>query len=920
MQAHVHFIFHHKRMFLLFALIFILVFLYIDVWLLEKLQQSYQRPKSFQTEFHSCVAGHQYPGFYGGEGHSLLTSSNLPFLVDELMRINHSVRNELIELDQRRRDLLGSVSAIQSQVERVRSVLLDYSRQFMRLRATLIAYEQQLSDREYSASAPFVIEWPGSQNGLSLSEDYQSIQPGYGKCSVDSHINWKRCPLPGFLKFCLGLNSVSAAAEHVKSLVPTLSSSPHYVPDCSPQNAACLKIVMLPQDAAKCLNESVNVNKTFPTCFAVITDLSSLHELYIQLKKSKSKRSILIASPHIPQDWSESNCIFLLPTILPFSKPFPPIPILPGRRAVLLSFSCGRIISSALNPADLATLKDLQAINDAPSNSESLFKLKLHQTEYDLSVCWPPEFRQTYSLQTDFDFGWLPCQDSVSVLGNSTFGLLLGDSQSLGWQTQLVLCLGTGAIPVILGDARFPLDEAVQLNEWSRAVIRLPKPRLRELPVILQSIPENHLVELRRQGGLIFDRHLQDWSAQIRSLLLAVSRRLGYPQPPAQYWPATPAYGGRIFKPPRVYPVPRESTYQADLDDFIGPIGPELNSPNFSTNFTGPGGSAQFATVSMYNGPEIVAPHWLYPSTPWDVFLPSDAPHSHYNHTRTGLRPINHTINTAGLEFNTNLGGMRPYEQFTIVLLTYDRFEIACRTLERFLNLPYLHSVVVVWNHPIGPKPDLSWPEIHVPIMVIHAQNNSLNNRFLPYNIIHTDAVLSVDDDIQLRHDEIVFGFRIWREHRDQLVGFPARAHFWNSSSKEWYYNSDYTCEFSMVITGAAFYHRYYSFIYTWEMPFTIRKMVDDKMNCEDLAMNFLIAHITRKAPIKATIHWSFDCPYCATTLHDKPNHYKDRSECINWLTRVYGYNPLVYSQYRADSLLFKTRIPPTKQKCYKFI
>lgn len=44
---------------------------------------------------------------------------------------------------------------------------------------------------------------------------------------------------------------------------------------------------------------------------------------------------------------------------------------------------------------------------------------------------------------------------------------------------------------------------------------------------------------------------------------------------------------------------------------------------------------------------------------------------------------------------------------------------------------------------------------------VIKSKKNSLNNRFLPYDTIETEAVLSVDDDAHLRHDEIVFGFRL---------------------------------------------------------------------------------------------------------------------------------------------------------------
>lgn len=44
---------------------------------------------------------------------------------------------------------------------------------------------------------------------------------------------------------------------------------------------------------------------------------------------------------------------------------------------------------------------------------------------------------------------------------------------------------------------------------------------------------------------------------------------------------------------------------------------------------------------------------------------------------------------------------------------------------------------------------------------VVKATKNSLNNRFLPYDEIETEAVLSVDDDAHLRHDEIMFGFRL---------------------------------------------------------------------------------------------------------------------------------------------------------------
>ena len=45
-------------------------------------------------------------------------------------------------------------------------------------------------------------------------------------------------------------------------------------------------------------------------------------------------------------------------------------------------------------------------------------------------------------------------------------------------------------------------------------------------------------------------------------------------------------------------------------------------------------------------------------------------------------------------------------------------------------------------------------------LQVISPGKNSLNNRFLPFKEIETDAVLSVDDDAHLRHDEILLAFR----------------------------------------------------------------------------------------------------------------------------------------------------------------
>ena len=158
-------------------------------------------------------------------------------------------------------------------------------------------------------------------------------------------------------------------------------------------------------------------------------------------------------------------------------------------------------------------------------------------------------------------------------------------------------------------------------------------------------------------------------------------------------------------------------------------------------------------------------PFFLPSSKPWDPSLPTDAK---YLGSSSGFRPINNGAGGSGVEFSQALGGNHPAEQFTVVMLTYEREQVLVESLVRLHGLPFLHSVVVVWNSPEPPPADMQWPDIGVAVHVVKTERNSLNNRFLPYDVIETDAVLSVDDDVHLRHDEIVFGFRAWRENRDR--------------------------------------------------------------------------------------------------------------------------------------------------------
>lgn len=504
---------------------------------------------------------------------------------------------------------------------------------------------------------------------------------------------------------------------------------------------------------------------------------------------------------------------------------------------------------------------------------------------------------------------WALCgSDSyrTDLLKQSTFALIIAPTNisivsTVLTQWRLYEALKNGAIPVILGDhVSLAFSEFV---DWSKAVLRLPKARITELHFYVRTFNDADILEMRRNGRMIFEKFFGSVKSVVDTLLAVVRTRLKIPPFTMREEPS-PSVFNDTFVPIKEVVVDA----LMDAEEILGPVEPPMNSPRFRRNFT--------ITSDRFLLSDD--PFHLFPFTPFEPVMPADAK---FVGSEFGFRPIGHGVGGAGKEFGEALGGNNPREQFTVVILTYEREAVLINALARLKGLPHLNKVIVVWNNNVRlPSEDLRWPDIGVEVHVIRTSKNSLNNRFLPYDAIQTEAILSLDDDAHLRHDEIMFGFRIWREARDRIVGFPGRYNAWDLDHQTWLYNSNYSCELSMVLTGAAFFHKYYAFLYSYVMPQAIRDKVDEYLNCEDLAMNFLVAHITRKPPIKVTSRWTFRCPGCPKALSVEESHFHERHKCLNFFVQVYGYMPLLNTQYRADSVLFKTRIPHDKQKCFKFI
>eukprot|EP00118_Oscarella_pearsei_P012672 m.95309 g.95309 ORF g.95309 m.95309 type:complete len:725 (+) comp36844_c0_seq1:28-2202(+) len=251
---------------------------------------------------------------------------------------------------------------------------------------------------------------------------------------------------------------------------------------------------------------------------------------------------------------------------------------------------------------------------------------------------------------------------------------------------------------------------------------------------------------------------------------------------------------------------------------------------------------------------------------------------------------------------------------FTAVILTYNRVEMLFKVVTSVSQAHSLSKIVVVWNNQDMPPPPSSlWPKIEKPLVVIKTPANKLGNRFFPHTVIETEAILNIDDDLfMLTADELEFGYQVWREFPERLVGFPGRVHLWDEQLGSWKYEPEWVNQVSMVLSGAAFHHKFYSHAYSYLMPSSVRDWVDEHMNCEDIAINFLVSSYSRQPPIKVTPRKRFKCANCTAkeSLWSDPSHFHERNVCFNHFVKIFGHMPLKAVEFRADPVLFKDNFP----------
>ncbi|KAL6526839.1 GDP-mannose transporter [Orobanche gracilis] len=252
---------------------------------------------------------------------------------------------------------------------------------------------------------------------------------------------------------------------------------------------------------------------------------------------------------------------------------------------------------------------------------------------------------------------------------------------------------------------------------------------------------------------------------------------------------------------------------------------------------------------------------------------------------------------------------------YTLLINTWKRNDLLKQSISHYASCSGLDSVHIVWSEPDPPSEFLvnflkrvmklySKDDREIELKFNINKEDSLNNRFKEIKDLKSDVVFSIDDDIIFPCTTVEFAFNVWRSAPDSMVGFVPRVH-WHDISKDikgkyiysGWWSVWWTGTYSMILSKAAFFHKKYLNMYTYEMLSSIREYVTENRNCEDIAMSFLVANATGAPPIwvKGNI---FEIG--STGISSLGGHTERRTECVNQFVTEYGRMPLVWTTVKA--------------------
>lgn len=498
--------------------------------------------------------------------HQLVDKEQLLHHFDDMYRLQRSVNMELSKLEQQRKLLKEDVSKLESRKSSLQKQLTDLER--------TIRQHQVNIENLLMKQAETGLDYPSVSLPLRLLPE-SNTEPVVLKtsCKLSTCFDFSRCSvLSHFSVYTYDLPSESSLTSSWRS---SLSKSPYAISD---PDFACLYVAIIDeaQDSVR-LSQQLSHwrgdgrNHMIINLSGVDMNLSNTRAIaaVLDYKLNSLRPDFDFILPHMPTEilgWQQ------LPLLLPV------------RSEILASFK-GTFPDKAISDTEKIFVKAFRDLHSPPK------------------VAIDTDCQAVKDCQTS---QWCFCEDQ-SELHPATFDLIpnTGYMPLSQLTMRLYLALSRGSVPVILGSYRnLPLRNSIN---WPKAVIVLPRQRVTEVIYILRNILEPDIMALKKAGRRIFRDHLVSVDKISITLLSSVRELI-----------AIPASSLKTVDSQAMYdednPMPLFEPHVESRDEILGPVEEPFSSPTYQRNFS-----------VLFHGDENDHSPYLYPHTPWDPALPTDA-------------------------------------------------------------------------------------------------------------------------------------------------------------------------------------------------------------------------------------------------------------------------------------------------------
>jgi hypothetical protein len=211
-----------------------------------------------------------------------------------------------------------------------------------------------------------------------------------------------------------------------------------------------------------------------------------------------------------------------------------------------------------------------------------------------------------------------------------------------------------------------------------------------------------------------------------------------------------------------------------------------------------------------------------------------------------------------------------------------------------------VHNVILIWNNPYTKPPKVP----HVTVVNIN-KNFTINEWIKTLDHIETDAVLRLEDDIQLDKSAIICMMSYWLKNKYRLVG-PFSAHSTKSNNYSLKLIVDKQ-EYSVILPRAIIMHRMYLKTYYNQINFfsTCIKKNDACLNI--IALNIAATKVCKTPPLRVLLQPQTVLDY-KTCLKKYPNNTnklycnkditKIGSKFMKWIIKNNSNDNLMFTDY----------------------